>query len=67
MQQLELLVRVVETGREPGRMQQPPEVVARIGEVRLRGRGNVAGIDAAKDDPEPWREDVGDVARSGRR
>jgi hypothetical protein len=62
LQQLELLGRVVEAGREVRRVQQPPEVVARVGEVRVRRGGDPPRIDAAEDDVEARRQDVGDVA-----
>jgi hypothetical protein len=48
-------------------VQQPPEVVARIREMRVRGCRNAAGIDPDEDDVESRRQDVGDVARSDRR
>src|SRR5207244_10203472 len=66
-QQLELLRRVVEPRREVRRVEQPPEVVARIRKVRLRARRDTAGIDAAEDDVEARRQNVRDVARSSRR
>jgi hypothetical protein len=61
-QQLELLRRLVEPRREVRRVEQPPEVVARVREVRVRRRGDPSGVDAAEDDVEARREDVGDVA-----
>jgi hypothetical protein len=42
-------------------VQQPPEVVARVGEVGVRGSGNAAGIDPDEDRLEAGRQDVGDV------
>jgi hypothetical protein len=38
LQELELLSRLIETRGEARRMQQPPEIVARVGEVRVRRR-----------------------------
>ena len=67
LQQLELLRRLVEPRREARRMEQPPEVVARVREVRLRRRGDAARVDAAEDDLEARREDVRDSARRSRR
>ena len=61
-EQLELLARLVETRREPRRVQQPPEVVARVREVRVRGGGDTARVDPAEDRPQAGRQDVGDVA-----
>src|SRR5439155_17575118 len=58
LQELELLRRVVQARREPCRVQEPPEVVARIREMRLRRRRHTAGIDPAEDDAQPGREDV---------
>ena len=46
--------------REAGRVQQPPEVVAGVREVGVRGVREAAGVDAAEDDGEPRREDVRD-------
>jgi len=37
-QQLELLGRLIQPRREARRIQEPPEVVARVGEVSLRER-----------------------------
>jgi len=48
-------------------MEQPPEVVARVREVRLRSRGDAARVDAAEDDLEARRENVRDGARRFRR
>jgi len=48
-------------------MEQPPEVVARVREVRLRSRGDTARVDAAEDDLEARRENVRDGARRFRR
>ena len=58
-EELEVLVRVELTRREPGVVEEPPEVVPRVREVCSRRRGDAAGIDAAEDDAEPRREDVG--------
>jgi hypothetical protein len=63
-EQLELLGWVVEPGCEVRRVQQPPEVVARIREVRVGRRRDAAGIDPDEDDIEARRQDVRDVARS---
>ena len=63
LEQLELLVRLVEPRREAGVVEQPPEVVARIREVRAGRRRDAARVDAAEDDVEARREDVRDVAR----
>ena len=65
-QQLELLRGLIEPRREPRRVQQAPEVVAGIREVRARGRRDAPRIDAAEDDSKPRRENVGDVARGAR-
>lgn len=62
LEQLELLARLVEPRREPGGVQQPPEVVARVGEVGARGGGDTARVDPAEDRPEPGGENVRDVA-----
>src|SRR5581483_318329 len=65
LQQLELLARLVEARREPRGLQQAPEVVARVREVRRGGGRDASGVDAAEDDPEPWAEHVGDGAPAG--
>ena len=65
LQQLELLARLVEARREARGVQEPPEVVARIREVGVRGGGDAAGVDAAEDRRQPGREDVRDVALGG--
>ena len=49
-QQVELLRRIEEARREPGRVEQAPEVVARVREVGVRRVREAAGIDAAEDD-----------------
>ncbi len=59
-QQLELLGRLEEARREAGLMQQAPEVVPGIGEVRVRAVGEATGVDPAEDDQQPRRENVGD-------
>ena len=59
-QQIELLGRVVEPRREPAVVEQAPEVVARVREVRVRGVGEAPGVDPAEDAPEAGREDVWD-------
>ena len=58
--QLELLRRIEEAGRETGRVQQAPEVVAGIREVGVRRIRVASGIDAAEDDTQAWRKDVRD-------
>ena len=50
-EQVELLGRLVQPRGETRRVQQPPEVVARVREVRVRFRRDAAGIDPAEDDP----------------
>jgi DNA invertase Pin-like site-specific DNA recombinase len=45
-----LLLRREQPRREPGRMEEPPEVVPRIGEMGARGGGDTAWIDPAEDD-----------------
>ena len=57
----ELLGGLEQPRREAGGVQQPPEVVARIREVRVRGGGDAAGVDPAEDRRQPRREDVRDV------
>src|SRR4029078_5822388 len=53
--------------REPRRVQEAPEIVARVGEVRLRRVGDESGIDPAEDDAQARPEDVRDGASgSGR-
>ena len=61
LEQLELLRRLVEPRREARVVEQPPEVVARVREVRRRGRRDAAGVDPAEDAVEVRREDVGNV------
>ena len=62
LQQLELLARLVEARREARSVQEPPEVVARVGEVGVRGGGDATGVDPAEDRRQPGGEDVRDVA-----
>src|SRR5439155_9860643 len=62
LEQLELLARCVHARCKAGVMEQPPEVVAWIGEVRRGSRRDAAGVDAAEDAVEAGREDV----RNGR-
>ena len=57
-QELELLLRVELPRREAGRVQQAPEVVARVGEVRGRGRRDAAGVDPAENRRQTGREHV---------
>ncbi len=64
LRQRVLLLRVVEARREAGVVEQPPEVVPRVREVRRRGRRHASRIDPAEDACELWDEDVGDGARS---
>ena len=63
LEQGELLGRLVETGGQPRRVEQPPEVVARIREMRARGGGHATRVDADEDDAEVRREHIGHVAR----
>ena len=60
---LELLARLEQARRQAGRVEQPPEVVARVREVRTRRCGYAARVDAAEDHPDPGRKDVRDSAR----
>ena len=55
-----LLVRLVEARREAGRVEEPPEVVARIREVGSRRGRDATRVDAAEDDAQPGRENVRD-------
>ncbi len=64
LEELELRRRVDQPRREAGVVQQPPEVVARIGEVGVGLCRDTAGVDAAEDAAEAGREDVGN-ARGG--
>jgi hypothetical protein len=63
LEQLELLARVEEPRREAGRVEEAPEVVARVGEVGVRGGGDTARVDPAEDGGEARRQDVWDVAK----
>src|SRR4029079_19370418 len=62
-ERFELLARVELPGSEAGLVQQAPEVVARIGEVRLRSVRDAARIDAAEDDGEAGPEHIRNGAR----
>ena len=55
---------VVEAGRQLRRVEEPPEVVARVREVCARCGGHATRVDADEDDPEIRSEDVRHVARS---
>lgn len=59
-EELELLARIEEARREAGGVQEAPEVVARIREVRTGGRARAPGIDAAEEDPQSGPQDVRD-------
>ena len=67
LEQGELLVRLEEPRREAGVVQQAPEVVARVREMRAGRRRDASGVDPAEDDREPRREHVGHVARRAER
>ena len=60
-QEVELLGRLVEARCEACVVQKPPEVVARIGEMRVRRGGKASRIDAAEDAAQVGGEDVGDA------
>ena len=60
LEQRELLLRVEEARREAGVVQQPPEVVARVREVRGGRGGDAPRVDPAEDAGETGREDVRD-------
>src|SRR6185369_14945026 len=62
--QVELLVSLVQPRSEPGIGEETPEVVARVGEVRTRGRRDPARVDPAENDPQTALEDVRDRART---
>ena len=64
VEQGELLGRLVEAGRQPRRVEEPPEVVARVGEVRAGGGGHAPRVDAHEDDAEIRSEHIRHVARS---
>ncbi len=57
-QQVELLGGLEQARREAGGVEQAPEVVAGVGEVRVRGIRMPARVDATEDDREPRREHV---------
>ena len=59
-------MRLVEPRREARRVEQPPEVVARVREVRVRRGGDAAGVDPDEDDPQARAEDVRDGATQRR-
>ena len=65
LEQGELLLGRVETGRQLSRVEQAPEVVARVREVCARFGRHATRVDADEDDPEIRSEDVGHLA--GRR
>ena len=65
-QQVELLGGVEQAGREPGCVDQAPEVVAGVGEVSAGSVREAPGVDSAEDDIEARSEDIGD-RRRGRR
>ncbi len=58
-EKLRVLLRLEEPGREAGRVEQAPEVVARVRERRLRTRAPVAGVDADEDEAQVRPERVG--------
>ena len=47
--------------RQAGRLEQAPEVVARVREVRARGGRGAPGVDPDEDQPQAGREEVGNV------
>ena len=53
--------RLEQTRREAGVVEEAPEVVPRVGEVRGRRGRDAARVDAAEDAPEAGRQDVRDV------
>ena len=59
-EELALLGRRELARRQPRRVEQPPEVVARVREVRGRGRRGAARVDPHEHEPQVRREDVGD-------
>src|SRR5207302_1584256 len=63
LEQGKLLLRIEQPRREAGVVQQAPEVVARVREVRGRGGGDAPRVDPAEDAGQPRGEDVGDGAR----
>src|SRR5262249_11310371 len=62
-EQGELFGRLVEARGQTSRVEEAPEVVARIREVRAGGGGHAPRVDADEDDAEIASEDVGHVAR----
>src|SRR4029453_10597594 len=64
VERLPLLLRHEQPSREPRRMEEPPEVVARIREVRRRRGRHAAGVDPAEEHAQVACEDVWD--RAGR-
>src|SRR5439155_21080645 len=58
LEECELLQRLEAPRREAGVVEQPPEVVARVGEVRGMGRGDPARVDPAEDAGQPGRENI---------
>src|SRR5262249_21793321 len=61
-QELELLLRIEQPRRQPRVVEEPPEVVARVGKVRGRRGRDSAGIDAAEDRLQSRRKDIRDGA-----
>jgi hypothetical protein len=61
--QIELLAGREQAGSEARVVEEAPEVVPRIGEVRARGGRHTAGVDATEDRVETGREHVRDGAR----
>ena len=55
-----LLARRIEARRESCRVEESPEVVARVREVRTGRRGDAARVDPAENDAEAGREDIRD-------
>ena len=66
LEQLELLSWLEQPRREPGVVEQSPEVVARVREVGVGGGRHAAGIDATEDDVQAGAEHVRDGAGSWR-
>ena len=64
-QDLELLRGIDQTRREPRLVEQPPEIVPRVGEMRLGRRRDTAGIDSAERDVQLRGEDALYGARTG--
>jgi hypothetical protein len=59
-EELELLSRLEQARRESGRMQEAPEIVARIRKVSARSSRHAAGIDPAEEHPQARAENVRD-------